>query len=138
VQQVLGHAHLIVFGSDAASVRAAVLCGLEVASLVPTDASGGSDVGVVSALHVGALSSGFFGEGDSATLVETGEALLVSRGVAALAHEPAFFATGAVQKLVAGNSGAEVFTFAMAGPAAIVGGPTVVLYKVSSAEGGAQ
>jgi hypothetical protein len=128
---VLGHAHLIVFGSDAASVRAAVLCGLEIASLVPTEAG----VGVASAMHVGSLSSGFFGEGDSATLVETGEALLVSRGVAALAHEPAFFATGAVQKLVAGDN---AFTFAMAGPAAIVGGPTVVLYKVSSAEGGAQ
>ena len=129
VQQVMGHAHLVMFPADAAAVRAAVRCALEIASLVPLE----DDVGVASAMHVGASSSGFFGEGDSATLVEAGEALLVARGVAHVAHEPSFFATSTVQKLVAGD---PAFAFAMAGPAAVVGGPTVLLYRVSAAEGG--
>ncbi len=128
VQQVLGSAHLVVFPADAASVRAAVRCGLEIESLVPVE----DGVGVGCALHVGGSSSGFFGEGDSATLVEAGEALSVARGVGALAHEPLFYATQAVQKLVTGD---PTFAFAIAGPAALVGGPTVLLFRVSSAEG---
>jgi class 3 adenylate cyclase len=140
VQQVLGHAHLLVFGADAASVRSAVRCALEIAAIVPQESPAASSVsgigaaspvGVVSALHVGLSSSGFFGEGDSATLVETGEALLVARGVSALAHEPVFYATSAVQQLVTGD---PAFALALLGPAAIFGGPQVMLYRVTATD----
>jgi class 3 adenylate cyclase len=129
VEQVLGHMHLLLFPSDAASVRAAIRCGLEIASLVPEE----QGVGVASALHVSTSAAGFFGEGDTATRVEVGEAVMVSRGVASLAHESSFFVTDAVQKLVGTD---PAFTLAMAGPAALVGGPTVQLYKVIVPDGG--
>lgn len=126
VEQVLGHSHLVLFPADATSVRAAIRCGIEIAALVPTE----DGIGVVSALHVAPSAAGFFGEGDAATRVEAGEAVLVSRSVALmLAHEPAFYVSDAVQKLVAGD---PAFSLAILGPAALVGAPSVVLFKVMS------
>lgn len=124
VEQVLGHSHLVLFPADAASVRAAVRCGVEIASLVPNE----DNVGVVSALHVAPSVAGFFGEGDAATRVEAGEAVLVSRCVALmLAHEPAFYVSDAVQRLVGSD---PAFTLAILGPSALVGAPAVMLFKV--------
>lgn len=139
VEQVLGHMHLLTFNADAASVRDAVRCGLEIQALVPDEAgaptpSPGTSgiaqanvVGVSLGMHVGLSVTGFFGEGDTATHVETGEAVMVARSVAALSHESSFFITKEVQKLVAGD---PAFVLGMAGPAAIVNGPNVVLYQV--------
>jgi class 3 adenylate cyclase/GAF domain-containing protein len=128
VEQVLGHAHLVLFPADAASVRAAVRCGLEIAALVPEE--GG--VGIASALHVGPSGAGFFGDGETATRVEVGEALAVARGVVSAAWEPTFLVTDAVQRLIAGDT---AFTLALVGPVALLGAPSVVLFKAMSSDG---
>ena len=54
----------------------------------------------------------------------------MARGIAALAHESCFFVTSAVQRLVAGD---PAFELSMMGPAALVGGPTISLFRVSAA-----
>lgn len=132
VEQVLGHMHLVVFEADAASVRDAVRCGLEVRALVPDEEGGtAGPVGVAIGLHVGNIISGYFGDGDTATHVDAGEVIVVARGIAALADESSFFCTKDVQKLVAGD---PAFVLGMAGPAAIVGGPKVTLYSVMPAD----
>jgi class 3 adenylate cyclase/predicted nucleic acid-binding Zn-ribbon protein len=129
VEQVLGHNHLVLFPADAGSVRAAVRCGVEIGALVPP----GDGVGVVCALHVAPSTAGFFGEADAATRVEAGEAVLVSRGIATtLAHEPAFYVTEAVQKLVAND---PMFSLAILGTAALVGAPRVLLFRVFAGDG---
>lgn len=129
IEQVLGHHHLVLFPADAGSVRAAVRCGLEIAALVPPE----QGLGVVSAMHVASSSAGFFGEGDAATRVEAGEAVAVSRGVAAaLVHEPAFYVSEAVQRLVAGDS---AFSLALVGPTALLHVPPVLLFKVTHGDG---
>jgi class 3 adenylate cyclase len=134
VEQVLGHAHLLTFAATVDGVGAAVRCGLEVSALVPDESSGPSSglgpIGVASGLHVGASASGYFGEGDTATHVEAGEAIMVARGVASLAPDSSFFVTDAVHKLVSWDPS---FVLGMMGPAPLVGGPTVSLFKVSAA-----
>jgi hypothetical protein len=96
----------------------------------PTDG-----VGVVCSLHVGNGAAGFFGDEEHATRIEAGEAAFVARAISRLTLEPVFFATDAAQKLVAGD---PAFTLALVGPTAIVGGPTLSLYKVTSPEGRGQ
>jgi class 3 adenylate cyclase len=124
VEQVLGHAHLVSFANDANSVRAALRCGLEVSALL-------KDVGVVCGLHVGNEVSGFFGEGESATRVEVGEAPGMARALAPLAHAPTFYATDAVNKIVGQD---PAFRLTMMGPARTHLGNTM-LFSVETAEG---
>ena len=131
VEQVLGHAHLLMFAADAVAVRAAVLCGLEVTQLVAAQLGGeAGSAGVACGLHVGSSASGYFGEGATATHVEAGEAILVARGIAALAQDPLFVVTGAVRQLVKDE---PAFALAMMGPAALIGGPVVALFRVMPA-----
>jgi class 3 adenylate cyclase len=132
IDQVLGHAHLVLFSDDSGSVRSAVRCGLELAALVPPFApEGGGVVAVMSALHVGGSSTGFFGDEETATHVEAGEAVRVARGLTGTVHVPGFYVTDAVQRLVAGD---PAFALALAGQAAIVGGPTVGVFRVMTSE----
>ncbi len=132
VEQVLGHMHLVVFDADAASLRDALRCGLEVRALVPDEPGGtGGPVGVAIGLHVGNIITGYFGDGDTATHIDAGEVIVVARGITALADESSFFCTKDVQKLVAGD---PAFVLGMAGPANIADGPKVTLFSVMPAE----
>ncbi len=116
VEQVLGHAHLVSFGADAQSVRAAVTCGIDVAQRM-------HDVGVVCGLHVGTVISGFFGTGDAVTRIEVGEAPALARGIAAFAHAPSFYASEAVAKLVGADGNVSL---TLIGPARTTAGSTLL------------
>ena len=126
---VLGHAHLVSFAPDAAGVRGAVRCAVEVAALVPLEAQGGVQAG----LHTSATLSGFCGEGAGAVLVSLGEAVAVARGAADWAQPGTVYATDAVRGLLGGD---PAFMLIGAGPSLIRGIPAPVnLYLVSKAEG---
>lgn len=129
VEQVLGATHLVLFAADAASVRAAVRCALEIAALCPTD----DGLGVCCGLHVSASASGFLGGPDGATRVELGEAVHVARALTGMGFEPAFLITDAAQRLVAGD---PTFVTALVGPAALPTGPRVLLFKVALTQSG--
>jgi class 3 adenylate cyclase len=93
VEQVLGHAHLATFGGDSGAARSALRCALEVAALVPTDGTGGVQVGV----HTGSAISGFFGEEHASSFVEVGDAIAIARGTADYAQPGTVYATDAVR-----------------------------------------
>lgn len=130
VEQVLGATHLVLFAADAASVRAAVRCALEIAALCPTE----DGLGVCCGLHVSASASGFLGGPDGATRVELGEAVHVARALTGIGFEPAFLITDTAQRLVAGD---PTFVTALVGPAALPTGPRVLLFKVALTQSGA-
>lgn len=130
VEQVLGHTHLVLFAADAASVRAAVRCGLEIAALCPVDGA----IGVACGLHVSASASGFLGGPDGAARVEMGEAAHVARALTGMSFEPAFLISDAAQHLIAGD---PTFAIMLVGPAALPTGPRLLLYKVALTQSGA-
>ncbi len=81
IDQVVGHAHLVVFAADPQSVRAAVRCALEVCSII--DAESGGAVGepaVVAGVHTGTAVAGFFGGEDGVSYVEAGLPVVIARG----------------------------------------------------------
>ncbi len=130
IEQVLGHTHLVLFAADAASVRAAVRCGLEVAALCPTD----DGIGVACGLHVSSSASGFLGGPDGAARVEMGEAAHVARALTTMGFEPAFHLTDAAQQLIAGD---PTFAVMLVSPTVLPTGPRFLLYKVALTQSGA-
>ena len=130
IEQVLGHTHLVLFAADAASVRAAVRCGLEVAALCPTE----DGIGVACGLHVSSSASGFLGGPDGAARVEMGEAAHVARALTGMGFEPAFHITDAAQQLIAGD---PTFAVMLVSPTVLITGPRFLLYKVALTLSGA-
>lgn len=128
VEQVLGHALLVLFPADLASVRAATRCAVEIASMVPVR----GDVALVAAIHTATLASGFFGDGESALFAEVGEAVMVTRGITAvLAHDPAIYITDPVCKAIADD---PTLTLLLVGQVSLLGTSPLVLHKVQARE----
>ncbi len=81
LEQVVGHGHLLSFPPDAAGIRAAVRCALEIASSVHQTSSGASTPlpAVVAGVHSGVSVAGFFGDVENVSHVEAGPAVVIAR-----------------------------------------------------------
>ncbi|MDP2345424.1 MAG: FHA domain-containing protein [Deltaproteobacteria bacterium] len=149
VDQVIGHAHLLVFASDPSSVLAAVRCAIEVGAIVDAEArSEGSgaqpgvpEPAVVAGVHSGMAIAGFFGGEDGVSYIEAGLPLVVAR--AAVDQAPpgkdgtprGVVVSEVVRAIVAGDPG---FRVTRLGPAWVKGVNAPVplaLVELEDAEG---
>jgi hypothetical protein len=131
IDQVIGHAHLLVFASDPASVLAAVRCAIEVGAIVDAEARsdqaarpGVPEPAVVAGVHSGMAIAGFFGGDDGVSYIEAGLPLVVAR--AAIDQAPpgkdgaprGVVVSEVVRAIVAGDPG---FRVTRLGPAWVKG-----------------
>jgi class 3 adenylate cyclase len=95
VHQVTGHAHLVVFGADGASVLSAVRCALDLDAAFHGD---DGTPGIAAGVHNGSAVTGVFGSAEATSYIEAGAPVVVAR--AASEHAPAAGGRGAPQGVV--------------------------------------
>jgi class 3 adenylate cyclase len=95
VQQVVGHAHLVVFGADSVGAEQAVRCALDLDAAFRGDDGA---PGIAAGVHNGSALSGVFGNADATSYVEAGSPVVVAR--AASEHAPTVGGRGAPRGVV--------------------------------------
>jgi class 3 adenylate cyclase len=95
VHQVVGHAHLVVFGADGAAALDAVRCALDLDAVFHGD---DGTPGIAAGIHNGSAVTGVFGSAEATSYVEAGSPVVVAR--AASEHAPVAGSRGAPRGVV--------------------------------------
>jgi class 3 adenylate cyclase len=95
VHQVVGHAHLVVFGADGAAALDAVRCALDLDAAFHGD---DGTPGIAAGIHNGSAVTGVFGSAEATSYVEAGSPVVVAR--AASEHAPVAGSRGAPRGVV--------------------------------------